>query len=106
MNVTKRPKHKTKYRLTRHTLDVESPKGRHLSHEDCHSITELPGVDTVVCDMDKGHLELTYNLKQLRLHHIEEHLLKLGYIRKMDFFHQVRNDLAHFFEDNEVRGIK
>jgi|SaaInl7_150m_RNA_FD_contig_21_186508_length_456_multi_26_in_0_out_0_1 hypothetical protein len=106
MNFTKIANRKTKQHLIRHSLDVVSPKGRHLSREDCHSITDLPGVDTLICDMDKGHLELTYNLERLRLHHVEEHLLKLGYIRKMDLFHQVRNDLAHFFEDNEVRGNK
>jgi hypothetical protein len=104
MNVTKIPKRKTKQHLTRHSLDVVSPKGKHLTQDDCRSITDLPGVDTVLCDMDKGHLDLTYNLEQLHLHHIEEHLLKLGYIRKLDLFHQVRNDLAHFFEKNEIRG--
>ena len=106
MNVTKISKHRTKQHLTRHSLDVESPNGRQLTREDCRSIADLTGVDTLICDMDKGHLELTYNLEHLRLHHVEEHLQKLGYIRKMGFFHQVRNDLAHFFEENEARGNK
>ncbi|MBF0444144.1 MAG: hypothetical protein HQL68_01035 [Magnetococcales bacterium] len=104
MNVTKSAKGNHKQHLTRHSLDVVSPKGKHLSCEDCHSITDLTGVDTLVCDMDEGHLDLTYNPEQIRLSHIEQHLLKLGYIRKLDLFHQFRNDLAHFFEANEVRG--
>jgi len=106
MNISQSNHSRTTPHMTRHTLDVSHPLGRHISRSDCHSITELPGVDVLTCDMDNGHLEVTYDLNQLHLDDIEQHLLKFGYIRKRDWFHQVRNDLAHFFEKNELRGFE
>jgi hypothetical protein len=104
MNTAQNSRRKTKPRITRHTLDVTHPLGRRLSNEECHSITELPGINTLTCDIDRGHLEITYDLNRLHLDNIEHHLLKLGYIRKRDLFHKIRNDLAHFFEKNEMRA--
>jgi hypothetical protein len=96
--------YKRKHHLTRHSLDVVHPMGQRLSQQECRSITNLPGIDTLICDLERGHMEITYDLDEIHLQDIEQYLVTLGYIRKRDLFHQIRNNLAHFFEKNESRA--
>jgi hypothetical protein len=103
MHITQSSHRRNRPHMTRHALDVVSPLGEHLKRSDCQSIITLPGIDTLICDMDSGHMDITYDLNMVHLDVIEDHLMRLGYVRKRDIFHQLRNDLAHFFERNELR---
>ena len=47
--------------MTRHALDVRHPMGRQLSHANCRSITEMPGIEMLTYDMDSGHITVTYD---------------------------------------------
>ena len=107
MTIPHSPKHPAKPlkpQMTRHALDVCHPLGRHLTHDNCRSITEMPGIDMLTYDMDSGHIAVTYDLHRVHLDDIEDKLRTFGFVRKRDLFHQIRHSLAHFFEGNEMRA--
>ena len=84
--------------LTTHTLDVVHPFGFPLSLTQRRELTNLTGVHRLTCDLESGHLEVTYNLDKIHLESIENYMLVLGYIRKGGLAYRVRNHLAHFAE--------
>ena len=88
--------------MVTHVLDVVHPLGHHLSRIERNDIMDMPGIQMIICNVDSGHIEVTYDLKMIHLDSIEEHLLELGYMRKGDPFHRIRNGLAHFVERNEM----
>ncbi len=96
--------YKNRPHMTRHSLDLYSPLDRRISLADCSTIMAMAGVDIIHCDMESGHLEITYDLNQVDLDAIERRLLELGYVPKRDMLHQIRHNLAHFFEKNEIRS--
>jgi hypothetical protein len=92
--------------ITKHAVDVFHPFDAHLTREDVHQLSEVSGIYGVTCDHDSGHVEVIYDLQIIHLDDIEERLMELGYLRKRDLFHRIRNGLAHFVETNEINNMK
>ena len=93
-------------RITTHALDLWNPTGNSLTLDDMRRVMEIPGVYRVACDIDKGQLEATYDLAQLNLAVIEGKLLELGFIRKRDFYHDLKYRLIHYMEQGEMKKMR
>jgi|SaaInl7_135m_RNA_FD_contig_31_1214346_length_1963_multi_8_in_0_out_0_3 hypothetical protein len=106
MDISPQPKPKHVPYMTTHTVDVFHPFGAHLTQGEVHSLSETPGITSVMCDPDSGHVDVTYDLQLIHLDDIEQRLLELGYIRKTDLYHRIKNGMAHFIEKNEINNMK